>query len=463
MILNRILINQKGTAIISFLIICFVFLIITGAVTSAALQQLKLSKFRTSEDESLNIAEAGINYYLWHLNKDPLDYADGTGENCNPCGPYEHEYQHPTTGNIGKFSLMIYPPQNTQDSVRIESTGWTYFNSNVTRTVSATIGQQTVSSYQLITNDNLSIAQGSIYRGAIHSNSGIKFNGTAYNIVQSARQSYYDLDEQETKDGVWTSIENEEEVFLAGKEYPVLPIDFNKISEQLSNLKQLASSNGQFFSETAVNGYYIKLRNNDSFDLYTVDEISNACTYAQTTVQTWDIVNSSFIGNYSFPNNGIIFVEDNLWIDGEIETAELTIAAAKLPAISGQFKNVFINNDLTYTNKNGQDTIGLISQNNVIIGLQSENDLEINAALIAEHGKFYRPYYPSSCDATNYLQDNLTLFGSLVQNSQHVVYDSGSGYENFNFYFDTSLINSPAPSFPSFGQNSIIKWDITSN
>ena len=38
----------------------------------------RVAKHRSESVEALEVAEAGVNYYLWHLSHDPEDYCDGS-------------------------------------------------------------------------------------------------------------------------------------------------------------------------------------------------------------------------------------------------------------------------------------------------------------------------------------------------------------------------------------------------
>jgi hypothetical protein len=89
----------------------------------------------------------------------------------------------------------------------------------------------------------------------------------------------------------------------------------------------------------------------------------------------------------------LIFLDDNVWVNGAINTARLTIAAGRFPDDSTTRRSITINNDLTYTNYDGTDTIGLIAQKNINVGLFSEDDLRIDAAIIAQNGRAGRYYY----------------------------------------------------------------------
>ena len=90
---------------------------------------------------------------------------------------------------------------------------------------------------------------------------------------------------------------------------------------------------------------------------------------------TWSIKTESKIGTYSFPTNGIMFFESDIWVEGQINTARLTIGAGLFPEQKNSLKNIIVNNNLRYTNYDGSDVIGLIAQDNFWIGAVSADNL----------------------------------------------------------------------------------------
>jgi Tfp pilus assembly protein PilX len=68
--------------------------------------QTSMGKRYEASESALSIAEAGINEYLWHLNKDSRFYATPEGDDfVNDSGkPREHEFQS------GKYTLEITAP-----------------------------------------------------------------------------------------------------------------------------------------------------------------------------------------------------------------------------------------------------------------------------------------------------------------------------------------------------------------
>jgi hypothetical protein len=121
------------------------------------------------------------------------------------------------------------------------------------------------------------------------------------------------------------------------------------------------------------------------------------------------------LANYAIPSNGLIFLEDNAWVEGAINGARVTIAVGRFPDNPSTRPQLTINNNLTYTNYDGTDVVALISQGNVNVGLVSANNLRIDGALVSQNGRVGRYYYSSNCGA-NYVRNSLTLYGMIATN-----------------------------------------------
>ena len=184
---------------------------------------------------------------------------------------------------------------------------------------------------------------------------------------------------------------------------------------------------------------------------------------------TWSIKspissNQTLIGNYPIPANGVIFVNDDVWVDGTIKNARITLVAGIIgntdPAKNA---NITVNSDLLYTNYDGTDVIGLIAQGNINTGMMSEDDLRIDAALVAENGRVGRFYYSSNCKVNNVdysHRSTLTLHGMIATYIRYgFAYTDNTGYNIRNIYYDGNILYGPPPSFPSAtNQYQVISW-----
>jgi hypothetical protein len=164
------------------------------------------------------------------------------------------------------------------------------------------------------------------------------------------------------------------------------------------------------------------------------------------------------------PSNGIVFVENYTWVEGTINGNHLTIAAADLSP-TPIYKDIYINHNILYTDKvgndaDGPDILGLIAQNNISIGLYSDDNLEIDAALLAQRGRIGRDHYTSPLSPVDFVhRHSITVFGSLVTKQRYgFAWTDDTGYNIRNIYFDNNLIYFPPPFFPVGDKYQIDSW-----
>jgi hypothetical protein len=334
-------------------------------------------------------------------------------------------------------------------------------------------------------NDFMRFGAGTEVQGPIHSNSGIRFDGLAHNVVTSAVASYDDPDHIGGNEfGVHTHVNappssgvNDDfrsaeappsavaarpDVFMTGRQFPVPTVDFTGFTADISTMRTQAIALGFYRAGSGGLGYHIVLRTSDTFDLYLVNSLKAppwGCYDSAAGWGTWSINTETLINNYLLPANGLIFLEDNIFVDGQINTARVTIVAAVFPDNAAQRKNIIVNSDLLYTNYDGQDVISLIAQNNINVGLYSLDTFRIDAALIAQNGRAGRFYYNSDC-GSSYVRQSLTLYGMIASNKRYgFSYTNNTGYHTRNLIYDTRLLYSPPPSFPlTSDQYVILSW-----
>ncbi len=471
--------------VFAFLAISLVTFFITWVSGSIRITQNALYK-----EQAFQIAEAGIDYYRWHLAHNQSDFQDGTGQP----GPYVHDF-HDKDGNvIGTFTLTITPPIVGSTLVTIKSEGRVTSSPSIKRAVQTKLAIPSFAKFAVVANDFMRFGDGTEVFGPIHSNNGIRFDGIAHNLVTSTVATFNDPDHTGNNEfGVHTHVNNPGggvndsfraleapptnpvpnriDVFKVGRQFPVPQSDFIGITNDLSLIKSNAQSGGKYLAPAGGSspGYHIVLKNNDTYDVYKVTNLASASNNCSNTSSgeadwgTWSIRASNgqtFIGNYANPANGLIFVEDNVWVDGAINTARLTIAAGKFPDNPNQRKNIIVNNDLTYTNYDGRDVVGLIAQNNITVGMVSDTDLKIDAALMANNGRVGRHYYTSSC-SPYHTRNSITLYGMIGTNQRYgFAYVNGTGYDDRIITYDANLLYGPPPSFPlTSDKYTTISWE----
>ncbi len=483
---------QHGFLLVGVLVFAGIALMTITAFVSWGVTSSQLARRVLHREQSLEIAEAGIEYARWYLAHYQSDYQLGTGV----AGPYTFDFEDKNGDVIGTYSLTITPPPTGSTLVTIESKGVVTTEPVADRTIRIQIAIPSLAKYSVLANADMRFGEGTVVYGPLHSNGGIRFDGTAYNLVTSAKSSYDDPDHDDTgseklefgvhthlrpppQTGSYTNFVPEEtpppptdtriDVFKAGREFPVPAVDFAGITNDLATIKTEAQASGRYFGASGGLGYRVVLKTNDTFDLYRVNTLRSppgGCSNSasQTGWGTWSVNSQTLLGNYTFPANGLIFTEDDLWVEGVINGARLTLAAARFPDNVNTRKSIIVNNDLTYTNYDGTDVIALIAQNNFNVGLFSEDNLRIDAALIAQNGRAGRYYYSSSCDSGGvnyYLRNTINLYGMIATNQRYgFAYTNGTGYENRVITYDTNLLYSPPPKFPlASDKYEIISWE----
>lgn len=444
--------------------------LIAGFVSLAA-SFLQLSVRAQNDAQALAIAEAGINYYEWHLAYAPQDFQDGTGH----AGPYVHNYYNKNGIAIGQFTLTITAPPTGSTIVTIKSVGTVLADSSVKKSIQVKLGIPSFAQYAWVLNSDVTFGTAAQVYGTVYSNAGINFDGIAHNVVESALTTYLNPANNKTEWAVYTDNTpadplpptalptSTSNTFLAGRSLGVPAIDFTEITQDLATIKSEAQASGTYFASSTVLGYDLALATT-SYSIYKVTALNtapNGCTNTlnQSGWGTWSIKTETLYATGTIPQSGDMFFEDNLWVRGNIDGARVTIASGRFPANSATYSNITVNNSLTYTNFNGSDTIALISQNNINVGLASDNNLAIDAALIAENGLVGRYYYSTNCGA-NATRASLTTLGIMGSNQQSgFAYSDGTGYQTRTYNYDANLLYAPPPSFPLTSDSySLLGW-----
>ncbi|OHA18122.1 MAG: hypothetical protein A2664_01475 [Candidatus Taylorbacteria bacterium RIFCSPHIGHO2_01_FULL_46_22b] len=475
--------------LIGVLVFGTIAVLLIGSIVGFGNSVLQLSRRVAEREMAFQIAEAGVDYYRWHLAHDSDDYQDGTGQ----AGPYTHQFFDKSGDHIGDFVLTITPPISGSTIVTVLSEGrlaTTTAGIVVSRKIKTRLAIPSFAKYAVVVNDAVRFGEGTEVFGPIHSNSGIRFDGLAHNLVTSAVTSYDDPDHTGAVEfGVHThlrpppltgsytgfvsaeappsTVSTRSDVFQAGRLFPVPAVDFTGITTDLASIKADAQASGRYFAPSGSFGYHVVFFTDDTFNLYRVTGLSNIPNQCTNTSNqegwgTWSIRSGgeTLLGNYAIPANGLIFIEDNVWVNGTINTARVTLASGRFPDNSTTRTSITVNSDLRYTNYDGRDVIALIAQKNMNVGLYSSNILRIDAALIAQNGRAGRYYYESDCGSER-IRNTITLYGMIASSQRYgFAYTDNTGYINRDIIYDSFLLYGPPPSFPlTSDQYQTISWE----
>jgi hypothetical protein len=446
---------QSGSILIYNIVIIFIFSLVLLSILGFATMQLRVIRSTINREQAFQIAEAGADYYQWHLAHFTQDFWDGNASTTP--GPYIHDFKDfDTNKKIGKYSLQIIPPSPGSTIVTVKSTGYTLENPNTKRTISVRFGVPSLAQYAFMTHADVWIGDTESVDGEMHANGGIRFDGTGNAPITSAKQIYicqtYHGCGPTVKPGIWGSAPQSTKDFWR---FPMPNVDYAKLTKDFADIKALSQEGGVYLPPSNAQGYSLVFQSDGTFKIFRVDSLSahppgfdvnhnvhnEYLDYnARTELEVCDP------SPCQIPDNGMIFVEDRVWVEGVVK-GRATVAAATLPYNAPTAPSILVPNNITYLAKDNTNSLGLVAQKDFLITYSAPQDLEIDAAIIAQNGsaQFF--------DYQNNVKDKITIFGAVssfgvwtwswISGNQIV-----SGYPYTQTTYDSNLLYSPPPSFP---------------
>lgn len=441
--------RRRGSFLPVVMMSSVLFLAFATAIITLSMSNVKIANLHNKKITSMSIAEAGINYYLWHLAHNNTDYCDGQVCDTNEThGPYNHSYTDASGRVLGTYDLYITPPSPGNSLITVKSIGKVN-GVSPRRTIVATIGMPSFTKYTLLTNNReLWIGDREKIDGSVFVNhSGVRNDGEATGDVSSSESTYTSQMFGGNHPGIWGSGK-----FGGAKLFPVPPIDFNQLNVDFLNIRnesKLSPLDSYYDASGPGNvGYHITLKN-DNYEITTVKKFDNTGLF---------ILKEDAPVTHSYPATGIIYCEDDVWIEGTINNKKITVIAADPEASGGQKKRMVISNPIKYTSYDGSDKIGLLTQTNILLNQNAPDNMEIDAAMIAKDGSIKINQY-------NQVKNNIKVYGSMAHNNGLIwsySYSGSSvvisGYKTTETIMDRHNVLNPPPKFPLTGTYAILSW-----
>lgn len=454
---------QRGALLVLVLVFGSVLFVILTGTLMYILSQKKASDNEVLKQQAREIAEAGLNYYKWYLAHFPNDVTHGTGVP----GSFSMPYNDPEFGQIGTYTLSVASSTycGVVDSITITSTGATLINPNVKKTIVAQYTRPTVAEYSYIINSNVWAGSDRTIIGPYHSNGGVRMDGTNNSVVTSGQTNWtctasFGCSPSSVKNGVFTTTGNANTSLFT---YPSPPINFTGLTVDLTQMKTRAQNNGGIYiGPSGYYGYRIVFKTNKTIDVYRVSD-----TYSYQGYNTDDgtqnerniIRTQSFYTTYTLNKNcPLVFVEDKVWLEGDVPT-KVSLAAADTDT-PGIDPSIIINNNINYSSS----TSGLlaVAEDDVLLGVVVPDIMNVNGIFIAQNGRYGRNSYdyndlPNPSGPTDYRpyykRSTLNMTGTIVSNGRvgekwtsNGVYVSGFNVRNNSY--DRDLVKSPPPLAP---------------
>lgn len=463
---------QRGYLLLLALVFGSIFLTTLGGLSLFILSQNRLQTRMTANAEAFAIAESGIEYYRWHLAHYPSDLQNGTGAP----GPYSIPYLDPETGvERGVATLAVEGNTACGEAISVDifSTGTPTSDPASSRTIATRYAQPSVASFSYVVNDSVWAGSDRVINGPYHSNGGIRMDGTANADVTSSVSSwncssaYGCSPASTTASGVLGNGPNQNLW-----SWPVPQVDFSAIAADFGSLKTIAQAEGIYYERYSTTngqgepaywrGYHLIFNANGTV---TVRRVSSTSQLQAVPINSADgntdralISNEATLETRTIPLDcGLIFVEDNVWIEGTIPQKVTVVAANVVNANIAP--NVYLLGNIEYGASDGTDGLTVIAEHNVLIAPNAPTTMSVNGVFIAQGGAFGRNLYLNSsrsdCHATHEPKNSLTILGTTVSNKRtgtQWMNGCGSGevagFESRTDSFDRQLASDPPPFTP---------------
>lgn len=413
--------------------------------------QYRQGGLAAQDETAFQIAESGLNFARWRLAHDPTNLT-----------PVSRDLADQLRGTLGTYTLTFTAPVPGSTVVTITSTGHTVNAPTRDVTLEARYGAPSLARYASLTNDD--VWYKSTISGAVHSNGGIRMDGISDSSMTSAKATYvcqtYHGCSNETKPGVWGTGNNS-----ALWQFPVTSVDYSGLTVDLLSMKAAAQAAGTYFGPSGAYGYHLVLNSTNTYSLYRVTAKTPArSSYASDTgwqTLSHDIATQTLLSSGAVPANGILYVEDTLWINGDVRS-RITVAAGRFPDTPSTNADIIINGNISYGGvRDGSRVLGAVAQGHVLIPYSAApNNLQLDGAYVAQHGRFGRRYYTSG---SFNIRASITRYGMIASNMvPATAWSSGStvvsGYQTSSSSYDPNLLYGPPPFFPTSGEYQFLSW-----
>jgi hypothetical protein len=465
--MSRIHKKTGGEILVLIIIFTSIFSILLASLIRFLVTRHTAVQIHNAEDQAFQMAEAGVEYYRWHLAHSPDDLQDGTGE----AGPYVHDYVDPEGGTVGHFSLELGGEVlcGKTQVVHATSTGWTVDHPEIKRIVFVRIARPTIADYSYIVDGNVYAGSNRIITGPYHGNGVIRMDADNRSAVTSkvatASCAVAGLGGcAGTVSGVYGAGSHPEWWKSAQPDIP-----FSNFEYDAGELETIANDHGIFLPKVSNGanrfGYYLVLKADRTVDIYQVTGRWANVSVTSPSMDTLTIpelagnMNTyrTFVRNEALPSTcPLIYAKDTVWLEG-IASGKVTIVANDTGAPT---PDVYLQNNITYANPNG-DGLAVLAERNIFIPLYVPADMTLKGIFIAQKGAYGRPYYGSVAPYNAYRTRNLlTTTGTIVSKLRTgTSWTDGQAFTNRVDNYDRTLVDAPPPLTPFTSSDfRLIEW-----
>lgn len=448
--------NEKGFyATASVLMVIAVVFILSFSLMFLAENDQQNVKLSEAREIALNVAEEGLNDYLWHMNQKDDYYLTDV---------------HPgqtgwVTTSKGRYHLEVEPLQSP--GVQLIVTGETTVLTengfaNVTRKIKAIIRKRSFTRYVYFTDSEIGLdgeqiwyVTGDVIHGPLHSNDIISIDGNPVFEGKVTTHMYiYKKSGSNPK-------------FIEGYEEHVPLLEIPESNADLINWARSGFGGYYYVGRTEIeflsNGK-IQITNSNPLSqgpTGVVDYPSSGVIYVDGPQNPVDVPRGKNYSNFNTYNNAKWNQSNaNVFVKG-IVCGKITIGSAN---------NIYITGDLKYQNYE-TDMLGLIANNWILVNHYNQNKVDVAPQNIEIDGAVFalKKSFGFECFEDGPAKGTLKLVGTLAQAFRGPVgtfsyYGLLSGY-NKDYWYDQRMLYMEPPHYipPLNSGYEVVSWEEVKN
>ena len=363
-------------------------------------------------------AEGGIDDYVSKLVEDRLYYGHHThpGESTRRTsgGTLVDADQTWTSGltwtypngkdnwrqlsNGYEYNLQVTPPSAGTNSVTIVATGRKIGSTTDQRVLEVLIRPSSLADFYRVVNGDVAWGSGATTNGKIYANGDIDHDGIATADIYAEGQitgsvsmqngaKKYDVDSNPT---IRTKIKQ--------------PINFASFLTSLVDIQRASQAGGVYLNNTAPAAWKLTFLSNGTFQAQSCSQSGSNNVAAVTPVCGSAVT-------YNVPSNGAIYSEKTVIVSGTVK-GRVTVAS---------YDNIVIANNISYVTL-GQDVLGLVAKNDVIIAQYTPNTMSWMASVLAQSGTWKTWSQDGSHNTMTFTGSSATNLGGSLTMFQTRIY-----------------------------------------
>jgi hypothetical protein len=432
--------QEQGIAMVLVVSLAALLSVLGLTLLETVRSESKRSSHAVWKEEAFHAAEAGLDDYIAKLLDDHLYYVHQVhpgeatrralpgGETVSAGNAWTHglswEYPNGKDGwrqlsNGYEYNVQIAPPTAGQQGVKIIATGRKVGGSTTDwRVIEASVRPSSVADFQMLANRDIvygttATTYGKIYAGIDSSNvrHNVTHFGTAHANIYAESNVYGPptlLDGAQTYNStnIRTVIRN--------------PINFNSFLTSLVDIQRASQVGGIYLDNPAADAFRLTFLSSGSVQVQTCTKSS-----ARDVADLRPSCGSATV--YSVPANGAIYVVQTAIVSGTVK-GRVTVASNN---------NVVIADNISYVSS-GNDVLGLVAKNEMIVAYWTPHDLNWRAATIAQSGAWHSWNTDGSHGTATFMGSTATNLGGYMNMFQTRVYQ-----------YDETLLWLQPPWFPT--------------